>query len=284
MSDEKTLEQVQAAQADPGSQPGGKAADPAAGADAGAKGKDGDGKGKGNAGDENFRSLRKEIRAVQRQVAEKDQTISTLQARTEALLDAIEKMPKARQPEADPLAHLPADDPDRPLIERKIKPLIDRISKGDPEVGELKKEIEALRNERKAEADGRAKVAEFDQTIAEIAEDRGLSAEVTAAVRETIVKNRVGGRTYEEAFDNALVYLKGSGEHPGNGKKKDAGDDPASVGGVMPRQAGAPVPSEDFRTLRKTWHEARGGDDAQGEARAFHNLLLKVQAEQGRAG
>lgn len=278
------LEKAQAEQADPGTHPGAKPNPDGAGNGEAAGGKK---EGAPKDGSErHFDRLRREMRELKKGMEERDRKIVEYDARINTLLDIVERRQQSAAPEApeDPLAHLSPDDPDLPTL-RKLVPALKRGPKGkDPEVESLKAAIEELKKDRETEKAGRSKVAEFEQVIGEIAEDRELSAEVAAAVRETILQNRVGGRTYEEAFDNALVYLRGSGTFPGKKPGKKEGEEPASVGGVMPGQAGSPVPSEDFRTLRKAWHEARTGDNAGAEASSFHAMLLKAQQEQARSG
>ena len=65
-------------------------------------------------------------------------------------------------------------------------------------------------------------------------------------------------------------------------KGKEPGDERTSVGGVMPGQAGAPVSSDDYRILRKSYAEARAEGDGEAENRAFQSLLRKAQEEQSR--
>lgn len=233
-------------------------------------------------GGENFRALRREMKNIQKSVADRDDRIRLQEERINTLLDVMERR---QAPAEDPLAHLAKDDPDRSLIERKIAPLLKR----DGELASIKEELKKLREEQENSRRGSQKLAEFNEIMSEIAEDRGLPAEVANAVRKVILEKRVGGDTYEDAFENAVTYLKGAGKYPGNGQKTDAGKkqegtERTVVGGVMPQQAGAPVTSDDFRTLRKHFQDARAEGNGDDEARAFQSLLAKVREEQGRGG
>lgn len=233
----------------------------------------------------NFNKIRRELKAMQKAAVEREDRIRLQEERINTLLDVVERRSASKyEPEGLDLSHLAKDDPDRPLIERKLAPLLKKRG-DDGELASIKEELKKLREDRDRDSAGKKQMAEFQQITDEIAEDRGLSSDVANAVRRAILEKRVGGETYEDAFDNAVVWLKGAGKYPAEGKKPEAGkggSERVSVGGVMPQQAGAPVSSDDYRTLRKQFREAKEEGNGDEEAKAFQALLLKAKEEQAR--
>lgn len=229
----------------------------------------------------NFKALRKEIESIKGQVKAKDDYIQSLQDRENRLLDLLEK---GRQPQGDEdvWSHLPKDDPDVKLLKEKMGPALDRYRReADSRVSALEKEIKALREKHVQDDSAAADAENYRRALRSFGRENGLDAEALDTVNSVIRDGKVGGQDFEDAFENAVVYLKGRGIDLKGGKAaKPTKEEPATVGGIMPGRAGSPPPSDDFRMTRDAYRKARAEGDYEGEKSAFDSYFRQIQERQ----